>query len=170
MKKTVILGIGNTILRDEGLGVKALELLKRDYEFTPEVELLDGGTLGIDLLYFLEGAERLLVLDAVLGGGKPGDLYIFKGDGVKSYFRRKVSMHEIGFQEVLGLLELRGSDIKEIVVMGIEPKDIELGTELSPEVEGSLPELVNEALKQLEEWGIRPVQRLGMNEEYREDT
>ena len=159
MRKTVVMGIGNTILSDEGLGVKALEMLREKYDFPAGVELLDGGTLGIDLLYFLEGTEKLLVLDAILGGGKPGDLYTFKGEEVRSYFRRKVSMHEIGFQEVLGLIELQGSDMEEIVIMGMEPKVLELGTDLSPEIRENMPELLRMVLKQLEAWDIKPLQK-----------
>ncbi len=150
----VVLGIGNLLLSDEGLGVRALELLRRDYTIPEGVKLIDGGTLGLDLLYFIEDAERLLVLDAISGGGPPGTLYTLKGEEVRGYFRRKVSMHELGFQEVLGLMELRGRGPKEIVVMGIEPKTIELGTELSPEIEAKLPELVDVAVCQLRSWGL----------------
>ncbi|RLJ70779.1 hydrogenase maturation protease [Hydrogenivirga caldilitoris] len=149
-----VLGIGNILLSDEGLGVRALERLGELYEFPEEVRLMDGGTLGIDLLYHLEGVSKLLVLDAVSGGKPPGTLYVIKGEEVKSYFRRKVSMHEIGFQEVLALMEVMGKPIPEIVVMGIEPKSFELSTELTPEVEEKIPELIERALEQLKEWGV----------------
>ncbi len=159
MDKIVVLGIGNTILSDEGLGVKALELLRKRYDFPGNVELIDGGTIGIDLLYFIEDADRLLVLDAVLGNGKPGSFHKFVGNEVKAYFRNKVSMHEIGFQEVLGLLELKGTNNKEIVVMGLEPKTIDLGTELSPEVLSGMEVLLEEALRQLKEWNVEVVEK-----------
>ncbi|WP_457600957.1 HyaD/HybD family hydrogenase maturation endopeptidase [Hydrogenivirga sp.] len=149
-----VLGIGNILLSDEGLGVRALEKLKELYDFPEGVDLIDGGTLGIDLLYHLEGVDRLLVLDAVSGGKPPGTLYVFKGNEVKSYFRRKVSMHEIGFQEVLGLMEVMDKPVPEIVVIGLEPKSLELSTELSPEVEEKIPELVDRAVEQLREWGV----------------
>ncbi len=155
MGKIVVLGVGNTILSDEGLGVKAVERLREGYEFPEEVELIDGGTLGIDLLYYLEGVRKLLILDAVSGGGKPGTLYKFKGEEVKGYFRRKVSMHELGIQEVLALMDVMDKPVEEIVVLGIEPASIELGTDLSPVVEESMPDLLREALSQLEEWGVR---------------
>ncbi len=153
-ERIVVLGIGNTILSDEGLGVKALDVLKESYSFRPSVELLDGGTIGIDLLYFIEEADRLLVLDAVSGGKPPGSVYVFEHDEVKKYFRNKVSMHEIGFQEVMALLDLKGKELKEVVVMGIEPKVIDIGTELSPEVESAMPNLIDKALSRLEGWGV----------------
>ena len=117
----LVLGVGNILLSDEGLGVRALELLRRGYEFPEEVSLLDGGTLGVDLLYYLEGTEKLLILDAVLGGKEPGTLYRFTGERVRGHFRRKVSMHDLGMQEVLALMELRGRFPEEIVLLGIEP-------------------------------------------------
>ena len=154
-----VLGIGNILLSDEGLGVRALERLKEFYDFPEGVQLIDGGTLGIDLLYHLEGVDKLLVLDAVSGGKPPGILYVFKGNEVKSYFRRKVSMHEIGFQEVLGLMEVMDKPVPEIVVIGLEPKSLELSTELSPEIEEKIPELVDRAVEQLREWGVEVKKR-----------
>ncbi len=158
-KKITVLGIGNTILSDEGLGVVAVETLRQRFDFDPPVELIDGGTIGIDLLYFIEDAELLLVLDAISGGGPPGTFYKFKGEEVRKYFRNKVSMHEIGFQEVLGLLELKGNKLKEIVVMGLEPKVIDMGTELSPEVMNNMEKLLDEALSQLREWGVEVLEK-----------
>ncbi len=158
--RIVVLGIGNTILCDEGLGVKALERIRERYDFSPKIELIDGGTIGIDLLYFIEGADKLLVFDAVLGDKHPGSLYLFKNEEVKKYFRRKVSMHEIGFQEVLGLLEVKGKEIKEMVVMGIEPKVIDIGTELSPEVEKSMDKLIDMAIGQLRDWGVEVFEKI----------
>lgn len=77
--KIAVLGVGNVLLSDEGLGVRVVEEIRKRYSLPEEVLLIDGGTLGIDLLYFLEGVERLLVVDAVLGGLPPGSLYKFKG-------------------------------------------------------------------------------------------
>jgi len=154
MSRIVVLGVGNTILSDEGLGVRAVESLRDMYDTPKEVEFIDGGTLGIDLMYYLEGVSKLLILDAVSGGEEPGTLYKLKGDEVKGYFRRKVSMHELGIQEVLALMDVMEKPVEEIVVLGIEPSSIELGTELSPVVQERIPELIKEALSQLEEWGV----------------
>lgn len=153
-----VLGIGNILLSDEGLGVVAVKKFSEEYEYPESVKVMDGGTLGIDLMYFLEGTEKLLVVDAVAGGKPPGTLYKIKNEEVKKYFRNKVSMHELGFQEVMALMELRGFPIKEIVILGLEPKSLATSLELSPEVEERIPLLVEEIANQLRDWGV-PVRR-----------
>ncbi|ADO45402.1 hydrogenase expression/formation protein [Hydrogenobacter thermophilus TK-6] len=152
--RTLLLGIGNILLSDEGLGVRAVEELKSRFKFPPYVELMDGGTLGMDLLYFMEGFERLLVIDAVLGGNPPGTLYKFNDEEVKAYFKRKVSAHELGFQEILALAVLLGKRPKEIVLVGMEPESLNISLELSTTVKERLHLLIEEVLKQLEDWGI----------------
>ncbi|WP_340690745.1 HyaD/HybD family hydrogenase maturation endopeptidase [Hydrogenobacter thermophilus] len=152
--RTLLLGIGNILLSDEGLGVRAVEELKSRFKFPPYVELMDGGTLGMDLLYFMEGFERLLVIDAVLGGNPPGTLYKFNDEEVKAYFKRKVSAHELGFQEILALADLLGKRPKEIVLVGMEPESLNISLELSTTVKERLHLLIEEVLKQLEDWGI----------------
>jgi len=153
-----VLGIGNILLSDEGLGVVAVKRFLEEYEVPENVRVIDGGTLGIELMYFLEGTEKLLVVDAVAGGRPPGAFYKIKNEEVKKYFRNKVSMHELGFQEVMALMELRGFPIKEIVILGLEPKSLNISLELSPEIKEKIPQLVEEIVNQLKEWGI-PVRR-----------
>ncbi|QWK20307.1 MAG: HyaD/HybD family hydrogenase maturation endopeptidase [Hydrogenobacter thermophilus] len=152
--RTLLLGIGNILLSDEGLGVRAVEELKSRFKFPPYVELMDGGTLGMDLLYFMEGFERLLVIDAVLGGNPPGTLYKFSDGEVKAYFKRKVSAHELGFQEILALADLLGKRPNEIVLVGMEPESLNISLELSTTVKERLHLLIEEVLKQLDDWGI----------------
>ncbi|SNZ15745.1 HyaD/HybD family hydrogenase maturation endopeptidase [Hydrogenobacter hydrogenophilus] len=152
--KVLVLGIGNILLSDEGVGVRVVEELRKNYSFSDGVELMDGGTLGIDLLYFMEGFERLLVVDAVLGGGPPGTLYKLKDEEVKAYFRKKVSAHELGFQEVLALADLLGKKPKEVVMIGIEPESLDLSVELSYSIKRRMQDLIDKVLEQLREWGI----------------
>ncbi|WP_448587518.1 hydrogenase maturation protease [Thermocrinis sp.] len=103
--------------------------------------------------------EKLIVVDAVLGGKPPGTIYKFSGEEVKAYFRGKVSAHELGIQEVLGIAQLTGRYPKEVVVMGMEPQSLELSLNLSPTVEENLEKLVQEVIKQLEDWGIHVDER-----------
>lgn len=154
--KTIVLGVGNVLLSDEGVGVRVVEELVKRYEIPNDVEVIDGGTLGLNLLYFLDDVDRLLVVDALLGGKPPGSLYKFKGDQVKAYFRgKKLSAHHIGLQEVLSVIELTGKAPKEIVVIGVEPESFDVSLELSPSVKKVLERLLDEVLKQLKEWGIK---------------
>jgi hydrogenase maturation protease len=152
--RVLVLGIGNILLSDEGIGVRAVEELRKNYSFSDGVEIMDGGTLGIDLLYFMEGFQKLLVIDAVLGGDSPGTLYKFKGDEVKAYFRKKVSAHELGFQEVLALADLLGRKPEEIVLIGIEPESLDISVELSYSIKRRMQDLIDKVLEQLREWGI----------------
>lgn len=152
--RVLVLGIGNILLSDEGVGVRVVEELRKNYSFSDGVEIIDGGTLGIDLLYFLEGFQKLLVIDAVLGGNAPGTLYKLKDEEVKAYFRKKVSAHELGFQEVLALADLLGKKPKEVVLVGIEPGSLDVSVELSYSVKRRMRDLIGKVLEQLKEWGI----------------
>jgi len=87
MDKNVILGIGNILMQDEGFGVRVVEELARRHTFPDNVEVLDGGTLGMELMRFIKGADRLIIIDAVNGGGVPGDFYHFTKEEVKAYFK-----------------------------------------------------------------------------------
>ncbi len=152
--KILVLGVGNVLLSDEGLGVRVVQELQENYRFPDYVELMDGGTLGIDLLYFMEGFERLLLVDAVLGGSSPGSFYRFEGEEVKAYFRNKVSAHELGIQEVLALAQMLGKAPKEIVLLGMEPESLDISLELSDTVKSRLDELILAVLRELERWGV----------------
>jgi len=166
MGKVTVLGVGNIILSDEGLGVKALKLLQANYEFIGDIELMDGGTLGIDLLYYLRDTEKLLILDAVRGGKSAGTLYRFEGEAVKKYFSGKVSMHDLGIQEVLALMDMTDDSPSEVVVIGIEPEKLDIGTELSRSVEENIPRLLKESINQIKKWGIRVKKRVVTSEEF----
>ncbi|MCX7856795.1 MAG: HyaD/HybD family hydrogenase maturation endopeptidase [Deltaproteobacteria bacterium] len=146
--KTVVLGIGNILLTDEGVGVHAVkELLK---EKIPEnVEILDGGTLGFGLLDVICEADRLIIIDAIKGGEKPGTVYHFKiDDFCKLPASFGNSAHEITILDVLRAAELLGKSPK-IEIFGIEPRSLEIGLELSPDVKENLPKLLCAVLKSL---------------------
>ncbi len=150
-----VLGIGNIVLQDEGFGVRVAEALEAGYVFPDTVQVLDGGTLGMELLRFVTGTQRLLILDAVKGGGQPGDRYRFTDTAVMAHFQDKLSSHEIGIQDVLALLTVTGKGIPEVVVLGAEPFGLEAGTELTAPMAALVPELVQQALAELGRWGVR---------------
>ncbi|MBU2702373.1 hydrogenase maturation protease [Sporomusaceae bacterium BoRhaA] len=156
-----VLGIGNILLQDEGFGVRIIEKLHRRYQFSDAVQVLDGGTLGMDLLRFITGTTKLLVVDAISGGRPPGTFYRFAGNEVKAYFRDKVSLHELGIKDVLAVLEVLGEPIAEVVVIGVEAATavFEPGLELTPIVAGMVDKTVTAVIAQLKEWQVELVER-----------
>ncbi|WP_026765658.1 HyaD/HybD family hydrogenase maturation endopeptidase [Selenomonas ruminantium] len=157
--EVTILGIGNVILRDEGFGVRVAEYLDKHYEFPDSVQIVDGGTLGIELTQYVTGTEKLLVIDSINGGAEPGTTFRFHNDDVMEHFQDKLSAHEVGIQDVLGLLTVTGHKIPDVVVIGAQPYDVEAGVELSDGMMKLLPQMVEQALKELKNWGIEPRKR-----------
>ena len=128
----MILGIGCTLLSDEGFGVQGVHEIERRHEFPPNVELMDGGVLGINLLGYISQADHLIVVDAIRNKGKPGDLYRLAGDQIPQRIRAKNSLHQVDFLEALTLCEALDK-VPETVIIGIEPEDIETcSIELTP--------------------------------------
>lgn len=154
-----VLGVGNVLLSDEGFGVRVVQHLMKYYDFTPPIRLIDGGTLGWDLLNFLQGVEKLIIVDAIDGKAIPGTFFVLKNEEVKAYFKRKVSGHEAGIQEVLAWFELFGKPIKEVTVIGVQPQSLETGLELTPLIKKLLPKAVDEVIKRLKEWGVEVKKR-----------
>lgn len=154
MKQTTVLGIGNILLSDEGFGVRVIEQLTRRYRFPAEVQVLDGGTLGMDLLRFLTGTERLVIVDAIAGGGPPATFYRFTGDEVKAYFRDKVSLHELGIKDVLAVLAATGKPVAEVVVMGVQPASLEIGLDLTPVVAAAVEPVIAAVVTELAGWHV----------------
>ncbi|MFG1296236.1 HyaD/HybD family hydrogenase maturation endopeptidase [Xanthobacter variabilis] len=121
--RILVLGIGNILWADEGFGVRVLEALDRDYVFPENVTLLDGGTQGLYLLPYLEETDGLVIVDAVDYGLPPGTLHVLVDQEVpKVLAARKVSLHQTGFQEILGLLALRERVPSRIVLVGVQPE------------------------------------------------
>ncbi len=162
--EVTILGIGNVILRDEGFGVRVAEYLDKHYEFPESVQIVDGGTLGIELTQYVTGTEKLLVIDSINGGAEPGTTFRFHNDDVMEHFQDKLSAHEVGIQDVLGLLTVTGHKIPDVVVIGAQPYDVEAGVELSDGMMKLLPQMVEQALSELKNWGIVPKLRTGVED------
>ncbi|NPA40104.1 MAG: HyaD/HybD family hydrogenase maturation endopeptidase [Thermodesulfobacteria bacterium] len=155
MKKVVVLGIGNILLNDEGIGVVVLQELQKRFYFDESVELVDGGTGGLLLLQFIEEAEKLLVIDAITCGGKPGTIYKFNAKEIPEEVVEKISMHEVSFIDILNLCKIRNKLPSEVVIIGVEPKSLEMEGRLSKEVKAKIPELIDEVISQLKEWNVK---------------
>jgi hydrogenase maturation protease len=158
MIRTLVLGLGNPIMGDDGVGVAALQQLRDDWTLPPEVELVDGGTWGMNLLPMIESAERLILIDAINTGALPGTLTVLERHELPRYFSLKLSPHQIDLREVLALAELRGALPRELVALGIQPAVVEMQTKLSPAVEAALAKLCDLVADRLEAAG-HPVHR-----------
>jgi len=141
-QKIIILGVGNLLLSDEGVGVHvANELMKM--ELPPDISVVEGGTDGFRLLNVITGADLLIVIDAVKGGAEPGSIYRFDIDEVKNCPPGfKTSVHQIGILEVIDLSVLIGKK-PHTTVIGVEPKSLKMGMELSPEVKSKIPKIID---------------------------
>lgn len=150
----LVLGIGNLVMSDDGAGVRVVQELQKRYRFPPHVEIMDGGTLGLDLLPKLEGIERLLVVDAVETGGKPGTLVRLLGEELPIALQTKISPHQMGLKDLLAVAELMGHAPREMVLVGIQPASIEMGDELSNNIAEQLEEMIDKVLTELSKWDI----------------
>ncbi len=135
-RRTLILGIGNILWADEGFGVRAVESLHRNWDFDDSVALMDGGTQGIYLLQHVEDADILVIFDAIDYGLAPATLKLVEGDAVPNYMgAKKVSLHQTGFQEVLAMAEMLGRLPEHMLLVGVQPVQIEdFGGSLHPQV------------------------------------
>jgi hydrogenase maturation protease len=165
MPRTLVLGLGNILMRDEGLGVRAVERLLERCDFPPEVEVLDGGTLGLDLLPYVEDADRLLVLDAIDMGAEAGTIDRLEGGEVPAFLSIKVSPHQMGLADLLAASRLRDRFPEELVLWGVQPAVVDVGLELSPVVEAQIDTLVDRVLVELSQWGIEWTSRLDPEKE-----
>jgi hydrogenase maturation protease len=154
----VVIGVGSPLMGDDGLGLVALEALREQWSFEPHLELLDGGTWGMNLLPFIESARRVLIIDAVHGGGEAGSFIKLERADIPRFFALKLSPHQIDLKEVLALAELRGNLPEQTVVLGLEPAVVEMSASLSLTVAEGIPRLVDEVVDHLEGWGydVRP--------------
>jgi len=152
--KIVVLGVGNILLSDEGVGVRAVEQLREDYLLPPEVEIIDGGTSGMEMLEDLAGADHLLIVDAVRSGQPPGTIVKIAGEDVPVFFKTKLSPHQIGLSDVLATLVLTGEQPGATTVIGVEPESLETAMALTPTVAAQMPKLVGILAEELRALGL----------------
>ena len=153
-KRKIVLGLGNTLNRDEGLGVFALGPVRERLRDDDGVEILDGGVLGMALLPLVESCSHLLLLDAVDTGAPPATVTELSREEIPLFARLKLSLHQLSFQEVLQLANIRGNLPSRLHLVGAQPVDLSIGYGLSPEIEAVLPEIADRAVRILGSWGI----------------
>ena len=155
-KNITILGIGNTLYQDEGMGVHILPTLREVFEGQEDVEIIEGATDGMILLGPVESTDYLIVIDAIHAGIRAGEIITLVNDEIPNYFGVKVSIHQIGFQEVLAAAKLRDQLPKHLFMCGIQPHSMELGLEVSDVIKETFPALVDTIVNKVSEWRNLP--------------
>ncbi|HIJ63044.1 MAG TPA: HyaD/HybD family hydrogenase maturation endopeptidase [Rhodospirillaceae bacterium] len=140
--RIVVLGVGNVLMSDEGVGVHAVERLQSRFRIPDEVELVDGGTTGMELLPMLHGADQLIIVDAVRVGQPPGSVVRLIDDEVPAFFKTKLSPHQIGVSDMLAALKFGGGSPQRVVLIGVQPVSLDLAMTLSAPVADRLDEVV----------------------------
>jgi hydrogenase maturation protease len=145
--RVVVLGVGNELLKDEGFGVHvARELAGRT--FASPVEIIEAGTVP-DCWQGCEPISRLVVIDAVYGGSEPGAIYRFSPEDIEFETCLRTSIHQLSFVDSLKLSEITGNKPEKTVIIGVEPKEVAWGTELSEELRNRIPDVVKIVLKEI---------------------
>ena len=158
MTKVAVVGVGNILMGDEGIGVKAVNALKKS-ELSEETKIFDAGTAFYALINELVKFDKLIIVDAVRNECSPGTIYRFGLKEIKEKPERLLSLHEVGVVETLMLESLVSTVPEEIVFIGIEPEKIEPSMELSPVIKGKLPELVQMIIKEIQRTNEKIVER-----------
>ncbi len=144
----LIMGVGNILLSDEGVGVRVIETMK-SMTLPDNVEILDGGTGAFDLFDILANRDKVIIIDAVKGGGEPGAVYRFVPDDIKAEAKFLTSVHQVSLLDTLSMARIIGCSPRDIVIFGIEPREIDWGLELSPEVAAVVPKVIELVLSEL---------------------
>lgn len=147
-----VVGIGNIIMQDEGFGVRCAEYLQKITDYPDFVQIIDGGTLGMDLMPYIAGTKKLLFIDAIDVEGNVGDFYQFTGDELNAYFKDKISVHDLGVNDMLAVLKLTDNPIEEVIVMGVKPEVVSMGLDMTEKIAEKVPEVAQKAKELVDKW------------------
>ena len=146
-EKIVILGLGNILLKDEGVGVHVAEEIS-GRNLPENVDVVDGGTASLDILLSMKDVKKLIIIDALKGGEPPGTVYrLYPGDLLNTS-ESKLSLHQINLVDALSIIEKMGNAPKETVIIGVEPKEIDWGLEVTPDIKQKIPEITDIVLEE----------------------
>ena len=149
-----VFGIGNILLSDDGVGVHAVNKLVSEYQFPANVELIDGGTKGLDLLPLFENRDRVLIIDAANFKKEPGTIDIIEGEKIPSFLSSKLSVHQIGLPDMLFAAKLMDIMPDGMCLISIQPLSRETSAEMSDLISGKMGELIGRVIDKLKEWGV----------------
>lgn len=152
-RKVLVMGIGNTLLQDDGVGVHVTELFRSTQQADPNVEVLDGGTIGLSLLPEIEDADAVVIVDASEIGERPGTMRIFRNEEIdRQLSGKKRSVHEVALYDLFSAAAIRGRSPGERVLIAIQPASTEWGLEPTPEVKAAIPEACDALTSLTREW------------------
>ena len=160
--RTCLIGLGNILMQDDGVGVHAAMEIEERFRFTPEIDIVDGGTLGLALLPLIEGYARVLFIDAVEAGLEPGTIVVREGEQVPAFLGSQVSVHQAGLADLMYAARLAGVMPPEVCLVGIQPQAVDLGLETTALLKNKREELIRTVLARLEAWGIRAVEHFAL--------
>ncbi len=159
MAEVLIIGLGNILMQDEGIGVRAVELLEANYELSDEVEIIDGGTTGTELLEPMRECKHLIVADTINTGAKPGTLVKLTDEQVPAFFQTKISNHQLGLSDLLAILKVTDESPESVTILGMVPYDLNNTLGLSKESHQRLDDMVNMLVEELHAHGYHPKKR-----------
>lgn len=163
--KALVLGIGNLLIGDEGVGCRAATELASRFELPVNVECVDGGTAGFELLNMIDGKAHLILIDALKNDQQPGTVVMVEGEHVPKAFLARTTPHQLGICDVLAAAQLSDAMPESLTLYGIEPKQIDVGIGLSPEVEAGMEKTIGAVVQQLRHFGYE-VKPYGIQSEY----
>jgi hydrogenase maturation protease len=155
LPRITLIGLGNILMRDEGVGVHAVRYIQENCAVPPELEIVDGGTSGLDLLSFIEGRDRVLFVDSVNFDREPGYIGVLTNGQIPALFGVKDSLHHMGLMDVLAAAQLLDKLPGQMSLIGIQPHTIGIGLELTPTIQARLEPLVDQILDQMAACGFK---------------
>lgn len=149
-----LIGLGNILLKDEGIGVHVINAVEKRYTFSPELEIIDGGTMGLDLLPFFQTHDRIVLVDAVDFGKEPGSVMIVEDADIPSVLNPKLSVHHIGLSDILLAAQLVRERPIKVSLIGIQPESMDVGLDMTARINGKMEKLIELVIQTLKEWNF----------------
>lgn len=155
----LVLGLGNILLQDEGIGVRVVEALEAAWALPDGVTVVDGGTAGMDMLDTIAGFQHMIVADAVKTGAPAGTIVVLRGEEVPAFFRGKLSPHQVGLSDLLATLALQDEAPETVSLIGCVPHGMKTSLEMTPDMAAKVPEMVALVVEELRRLGVEPTPR-----------
>ncbi len=152
-QRVAVIGVGSPLMGDDGFGLRVLERLRERWSFEPGVELVDGGTWGMNLLPVIEEADAVILIDAIDVGWAPGTPVVLERESLPRFLGAKLSPHQIDLRDALALAEVRGRLPWRTVAIGAQPEVVALGTDLTPTLAGRVDLVAELVAARLCRWG-----------------